>query len=129
MVAFPPRHRLVNRPQVKLADLSNEPLIIGNPDTIGRKQFDLARFRLGLRQPLNIVAETDNSAITIACVRAGLGIGIIASRPDGHFTRSIKTRSISDEVGQVNVVAAYRKGRQLTVALRYLISTLRDTGP
>ncbi|WP_404305279.1 LysR family transcriptional regulator [Neorhodopirellula lusitana] len=125
LAALPPRHRLIRRSHVTLDDLVNEPLVVGSAHTIGRKQLEQARFRLGMKSPLNIVAETDNSAVTIACVRAGLGVGIIASQPDGFLTANVKTRSITNEVGQVNVVAAYRKGRQLTNALQTLVEMIQ----
>jgi len=89
-----------------LIDLVGQPLIVGSPDTIARRQIEQASFRLGISRPLNVAVETDNVAVTIACVRAGLGVGIIASRPHGHLTSAVKTRSVADEIGQVNVVAA-----------------------
>jgi DNA-binding transcriptional LysR family regulator len=126
LVALPPRHRFIRKASITLADLTEEPLIVGNPDTIGRKMIEQARFRLGISAPLRIVAETDNSATTIACVRAGLGAGVIASRPGGCLTKQVVTRSIACEIGQVHVVAAYREGRILTIALRTLLELIRQ---
>ncbi|MCC6511554.1 MAG: LysR family transcriptional regulator [Pirellulaceae bacterium] len=126
LVAFPPRHRLSRQASVTIADLMNEPLILGNPNTIVRKMFEQACFRLGINEPLRIVAETDNSAITIACVQSGIGVGIIASRPKGNLTKHVVTRSISNEIGQVHVVAAYRKGRIPTKVLQTLLDLLRE---
>lgn len=126
LVALPPKHRLIRQASIRMADLTNEALIVGNPNTIGRKMLEQSRFRLGITDPLRIVAETDNSATTIACVRSGLGIGIIASRPNGNLTKHVATRSIADEMGQVHVVAAYRKGRMLTRALLALLDLIRQ---
>ncbi|TWT93581.1 LysR family transcriptional regulator [Neorhodopirellula pilleata] len=125
LVALPSRHRLSRQTKVHLVDLIEEPLIIGSSHSIGRRQIEQAYFRLGISEPLNVVVETDNSAVTLACVRAGLGVGMIAGHPRGHLTTSIKTRSIADEVGHVRVVAAYRKGRLLTDALLTLIDRIR----
>lgn len=125
LAAFPPKHRLSKNENFTLQALVNEPLVVGNPNTVGRRMLEQALFRLGINSPLRIAAETDNSAITLACVRAGIGIGIIAGRPDGNLTRDIKTRSLTNELGQVHVVAAYRKGRQLTNALKTLLDRLR----
>lgn len=126
LVVLPPRHRLLCATAIRLADLMDERLIVGNSHTIGRMLLEQARFRLGMKKPLHIVAETDSSAITIACVRAGMGIGIIAGRPAGHLTRHVKTMSIADEVGQVQVVAAYREGRQLTDTIQRLLTLIRS---
>ena len=126
LVALPPKHRLCRKANLTLADLTQEAMIVGNSNTIGRKMLEQARFRLGITDPLRIVVETDNSAITIACVRSGLGIGIIASRPHGNLTKNVTTRSIAEELGQVHVVAAYRQGRILTNALLTLLQLVRQ---
>ena len=126
LVALPPRHRLARQSTIALADLIDEPIIIGSGHTIGRRQIEQAHFRLGIAKPLRVVIETDNSAVTIACVRAGLGVGMIAGRPGGQLTSTVKTRSIAEDVGRVNVVAAYRKGRLLTGALQTLLDRIRQ---
>ena len=48
LVAFPRRHPLIRQSKVTIADLIDEPLILGNPNTIVRQMFDQARFRLGI---------------------------------------------------------------------------------
>ena len=48
LVALPPRHPLIRKQKLKLADLLDENLIVGSPHTIGRKQLEQALFRLGL---------------------------------------------------------------------------------
>lgn len=126
LVAFPPRHRLSRQSTITIQQLTQEPLILGNPNTIVRKMFEQARFRLGINEPLRIVAETDNSAVTIACVQAGLGVGVIASRPGGNLTKRVTTRSLASEIGQVHVVAAFRKGRIPTKALQTLLDLFRE---
>jgi DNA-binding transcriptional LysR family regulator len=126
LVAFPRRHPLSRQSTIAIADIIQEPLILGNPNTIVRQMFDQARFRLGINEPLRLVAETDNSAITIACVQAGMGVGIIASRPNGNLTKHVITKSLSSEIGLVHVVAAHRKGRIPTKALTKLLSLFRE---
>ena len=127
LAALPSRHRLTKKPELSLHELVQEPLVVGNPNTIGRRMLEQACFRLGIKTSLNIAVETDNSAVTLACVRAGLGVGIIAGRPNGNLTRHISTKSLSKDIGQVRVVAAYRKGRQLTQTLKTLLTCLRET--
>lgn len=125
LAALPPRHRLARRSELTLADVMHEPLVTGNQNTVGRKLLEQAAFRLGKREPLQIVVETDNSAVTLACVRAGLGIGIIAGRLDGQLTKGLVTRSLAREMGQVQVVAAHRAGRQLPRIAEALVEFLR----
>ncbi len=126
LAVFPPRHPLNRRPELRLADLIPHPLITGTESTIGRAMLEQARFRLGIADELNIVVETDNSATTLACVRSGMGVGVIAGRTGGFLTRQLVARSLSSEVGQVNIVAAYRQGRHLTQALTQLLDLIRD---
>jgi DNA-binding transcriptional LysR family regulator len=129
LVAFPPRHKLTRRANFELSDLEHESLIVGNPHTVGRQMLEHAWFRHGIKTPMKIVVETDNSAITIACVRAGAGIGIIAGRPDGNLSKHTSTKLLTKELGQVNVVAAIRSGRQLTTALETLLKILGRVVP
>jgi DNA-binding transcriptional LysR family regulator len=126
LAAFPRRHRLSRQTSVSIEELSREPLILGNPNTIVRQMFDQARFRLGINNPLKVVAETDNSAITIACVQAGIGVGIIAGRQSGDLTKKVVTRSVSRDLGLVYVVAAYRKGRIPTKSIETLLNLCRE---
>jgi DNA-binding transcriptional LysR family regulator len=124
--AFPRRHRLSRQASVTIEELSREPLILGNPNTIVRQMFDQARFRLGISHPLQVVAETDNSAITIACVKAGIGVGIIAGRSIGDLAKQVVTRSVAKDLGEVYVVAAYRNGRIPTKSISTLLSLCRE---
>ena len=128
LAVFPPRHRLAKKPDLSLADLVGEPLVLGNPNTVGRQQLEQAFFRLGLTQPLSVVAETDNSAVTIACVRAGIGVGVIAGRQDGNLARHVTTRSLAHDLGRVHIVAAYRTGRVLTKVVRGLLELMKHSG-
>lgn len=124
LAVFPKRHRLARKSMLRLADLAGEPLIVGNSNTVGRQLLEQAVVRLDLTEQLRIVAETDNSASTVACVRAGMGVGFIAGRSDGNLTRPLACRSLAEEIGQVFVVAAYRQGRQLTRALTEMLRLL-----
>ena len=123
---MPARHRLVKQAELTLADIVGEPLILGNKNTVGRQQFEQAIFRLGLTQPLTVVAETDNSAVTVACVRAGIGVGIIAGKHGGNLTRHVTTKSLAKDLGTVNIVAAYRTGRLHTKVVRQLLDLLKQ---
>jgi DNA-binding transcriptional LysR family regulator len=126
LAILPVKHCLAKKPEISLADLTGEPMIVGNSNTVGRQRLEQALFRLGITEPLTVVAETDNSAITIACVRAGLGVGIIAGVASGNLTRHVTARSLAHDIGQVHVVAAYRTGRQLTRVVGNLMSLIKQ---
>jgi DNA-binding transcriptional LysR family regulator len=121
LAVLPPRHRLIGRDDFSLEDLADDPMIVGNSQTTNRRMLEQVRFQLGIRSPIRIVAETDNSASTIACVRAGMGVGFIAGRPKAYLTKNLTTHGVA----KVNVVAAYREGRQLTRVLQKMIELVR----
>ncbi len=128
LAVIPSRHRLAKQSKLKVTDLLAEPLVVGSPNTIGRQLLDHAIFRLGLNTKVKVAVETDNSAITIACVRAGIGIGIIAGKRDGNLMKQVTTRPLLDELGKVHVAAITRAGWQPTQAIRTLLHLIRDSG-
>lgn len=124
MVVLPRRHPLAKRAKLKVTDLMAYPLIVGNSNSVGRSALEQSLHRLGVPRP-RIVCETDNSAVTMACVRAGMGIGFVAGIPDQLSMSGLVARSLAHEVGKVHVVAIYKQGRQLTQVLRDLLDHLR----
>lgn len=124
LAIFPESHPLLKKRVLRLQDILNEPLVLGNAKTLGRQLFEQALFRLGLCADARIAAETDNSAMTIACVRAGLGIGIIAGRREGDLIRSLGVRTLAPEMGQVFVVAAFKSGQILSQTIEALLETI-----
>ena len=125
LAIFPTRHRLAKLPEVTVSELIDEPLVIGNSNTVGRQLFEQAVFRLGYGDGVKPAVETDNSAATIACVRAGLGVGIIAGRRDGNLMNRLASRTLSRELGQVHVVSITRRGWQPTPTAKALLEQIK----
>jgi DNA-binding transcriptional LysR family regulator len=125
LALFPKGHPLAPRPVLRLADLVAHPLVVGHATTYGRHLLDRALHREGLLGRLRIAAETDNSAFTSACVRAGMGIGILAGQAHGMLSRGLVTRSLRRQLGQAWIVFLWRKGRHLTQAARTLMEFIR----
>ena len=94
--------------------------------THGRRLLEQALYREGLLDCLQIAAETDNSAFTSACVRAGMGVGILAGRAHGFLSRGLVTCSLRRQLGQAWIVFLWKKGKQLTVAVRTLMKLIRQ---
>ncbi|TWT49166.1 HTH-type transcriptional activator CmpR [Rubripirellula amarantea] len=126
LAVFPRSHPLAKRSTIRVADLLHEPLIIGNVNTVGRRLLEQAIFRLGLETQLQPAVETDNSAVTMACVRAGMGVGLIAGRHDGNLTKPLTTRTLSKELGQVHMVSITRAGWAPTQAMRRLLESVKE---
>jgi DNA-binding transcriptional LysR family regulator len=102
------------------------PVVVGEPDTHIRHLLDEALHREGLRERLQLAAETDNSAATIACVRAGMGFGIVAGRMHGVLSRDLVTRSLRRQLGHAWIVFLWKRGRQLGTAVQTLMALIRE---
>ena len=113
LAVFPKRHRLKNKTNIDLKDLIKEPLVIGHSETTARRLLEQALLREGLLEQANFAIETDNSALTIACVHAGLGVGIVGGQDQGPLMKQLAHASLRTHLGQARIVAVVLKGRLL----------------
>jgi DNA-binding transcriptional LysR family regulator len=119
-------HALARKPSLRLADLAAHPLVVGHGATYGRQLLEQALHHEGLSQLVRIAAETDNSAFTIACVRAGMGIGIVAGQARGFLTQGLVVRSLQRQLGQAWIALLWRKGKHLTATVRTLMGLIKE---
>jgi len=127
MAVFPEDHPLNRKKKLGLEELIRYPIIIGHRATSGRVLFEQAVHRVGLTGQLNIAAETDNSAFTISCVRAGLGVGIVAGQAaESPLTSGLAKRSLSPYLGQAHIAFRRKKGRQPTKVIRLLMDLISE---
>jgi DNA-binding transcriptional LysR family regulator len=126
LAVFPKGHPLANKRSLRVADLVSHPLVVGQPETHIRHLLDQALHREGLRERLQLAAETDNSAATIACVRAGMGLGIVAGRMEGLLSRDLVTRSLRRQLGHAWIVFLWKRGRQLATTVQTLMNLIRE---
>lgn len=124
LAVFPARHPLARKRQVRLSDLAVEPLIVGHSETFVRKALDFALHQRHGQRALQIAVETDNSALTIACVRQGMGVGVIAGREGGELLRGLRVRSLRGILGEARIVLAYQRGVLLPDAMQELIAAI-----
>jgi DNA-binding transcriptional LysR family regulator len=110
LAVFPARHRLARKSPLRLSDLVAEPLIVGHSETFVRRALDFAMHQRQTKHPLHVVVETDNSALTIACVHKGMGVGIIAGRTGGQLLRGLQVRSLRTTLGEARIVVAWKRG-------------------
>ncbi len=126
LAIFPAKHVLAKKAKIRLQDIVNYPLIVGHRSTHSRMALDQALHREGLLDRQQIAIETDNSAFTVACVRAGAGVGVMAGQPNSPLTQGLQTRSLSHYLGQAYIVFLTKKGRRLTESMRALTNTIRE---
>ena len=126
LAVFPRRHPLAHERSLRLAAIVKHPLIVGHSGTYGRQLLEQALHHEGLSGRTQIVAETDTSAFTIACVRSGMGVGIVAGQAGGFLVRGLATRSLAPQLGQAWIAFLWKKGRQLTPTVQSLVQLIRQ---
>ena len=119
----PKQHPFFSSKTKSLRELVKHDLIVSAPGTHGRDALEQALFKERLEA--NITIETDNSGFTIACARAGMGLGILAGRLDGVLTRNLATCSLRKQLGKRQIVFMARRGRRLSPTVRELMEEIR----
>lgn len=123
-LAVCPKRHLYAKSSGSLKELVRHPLVVTAPGTHGRQALEQALYRERLEA--DIVVETDNSGFTIACVQAGMGLGILAGRPDGKLCQKLAVRSLRKQLGRRQIVFMWRKGRHLSESLLALIEAVHS---
>ena len=126
LAVVPRRHPLARKRRWRLGDIVSYPVIIGHSGTHVRQLFEQALHRESLSDQLQVAVETDNSAFTIACVKAGMGIGVVAGVPDGELCHKLRLESLRDELGTAKIVCQWKRGRHLSASMARLVQILRD---
>jgi DNA-binding transcriptional LysR family regulator len=129
LVLIPKRHPLAKVRSPALRDLVEHALVVGHRGTYGRQLLEQALHREGLLGRARIVAETDNSAFTIACVRSGMGVGVVAGRAAGFLSRDLVARSLQPQLGQAWIALLWKRGKLLSPTVTALIELVRDLSP
>lgn len=128
-LAIVPRdHPLASRRALPLHELVKYPLIAGHQDTSVRRVLNEALHRKSLMQRATFAMETDNGAFTAACVRAGLGVGILAGKAGGPLTGDLVGLSLRRQLGDARIVFMWKSGRHLTRAMRSLMALVTKQG-
>lgn len=126
LLIAPPRHPLGKKSRIQPADLAKYPLVVPHQDTYSRHLVDQMLHQHGLTDSAQIAVETANSAFTTACVRAGLGIGVIAGQSGGPLCKGLVVHSLARWLGQARIVFVRKRGAHLSPILRQLSDTIRS---
>lgn len=118
------QHPFAKAAKGTLRELVKHELVVTTRGTHGRDALDQALHRERLQA--RIAAEVDNSGFTIACVRAGLGVGILAGRSGGELCRGLNIRSLRRQLGRRQIVFMWKKGRHLNRPLSDLVRLVRQ---
>ena len=124
LAVAPKNHPFAKSRSSRLKELVKHDLVVTAPGTHGRDALQQALYRDRLNA--HVIVETDNSGFTIACVQAGMGVGILAGRAEGKLCRGLATKSLRRQLGQRQIVFMWRRGRPLTSAMSQLIQIVRE---
>jgi len=126
LLIAPPRHPLAKKSRVQPNDLVQHPLVVPHDQTYARHLVDQMLHEHGITEAAQIAVETANSAFTAACVRAGLGIGVIAGQVDGPLCKGLVVHSLARWLGQARIVFVRKRGAHVSPVLRHLCDTIRS---
>jgi DNA-binding transcriptional LysR family regulator len=109
----PPRHPLLRKRSLKLADLADVPLILFERGSAGRQHVMDAFHGLGLSPRVEM--ETTNTEIIVRMVAGGLGLSIVPLMPDGAVTRGhrVGARSLGEQIRPIHSGVLVRRGEPL----------------
>ncbi|MEO6985046.1 MAG: LysR family substrate-binding domain-containing protein, partial [Paralcaligenes sp.] len=93
---LPDTHRLASLPQLRLADLAQEPFVLGTEDSFStfRKLLFNVCYEAGFYP--NIVQEASNTSGIFGMVAAGIGVSVYAGCARNDFRAGVVVKPISD---------------------------------
>jgi DNA-binding transcriptional LysR family regulator len=117
----PRRHPLLARDRVKLADLTQEPLILYERGSTGRLHVLEAFRKLHLAPRVEL--EATNTDLIVRMVEAGLGISIVPLHPSGAVTRGHRVAAVplGRSVEPIGSGILVRKGVRLSTSARRFV--------
>jgi DNA-binding transcriptional LysR family regulator len=124
----PPRHPLLRRAGLSLADLVDQPLIFFERGSTGRQHVLDAFHGQGLSPRIDM--ETTNTEIVVRMVEAGLGLALVPLTPDGNVTRGhrVGVRMLPGQVKPIHSGVLLRRGLDLPPAARAFLDFLMPAG-
>jgi DNA-binding transcriptional LysR family regulator len=81
--------------------------------------------RYDLTQAKNVAVETSSDEYTLACVRAGMGIGITIGTGRGHLYRGLGVRSLRRWFGTARIGFLWKQGAYVPPVNRELAESVR----
>ncbi len=129
VAVLPPGHALAARARLPLAALSDQPLVLTDPESSLRALAEAAFAEAGLPAPRPAYEATYMST-AVALARAGLGIAILPeSAMDLRAAPELQTRPIDSPLLRRRILLLRRQGATLSPAAEALVEALLAEAP
>jgi DNA-binding transcriptional LysR family regulator len=127
LLVTPPGHALLRKRPLRIHDIVKYPLVLGRPEAFSRRRFEEVLHSQNLGADVTVAVETSSGSLTLAAVREGMGVGIVACTPHGVLTRGLGVRSLRRWFGQAQVVFARKRGARVPPVHQELAQAIRDS--
>jgi DNA-binding transcriptional LysR family regulator len=126
LLVMPARHPLARKKNLVLADIVKYPLVLRRANSSARRRVEDVFQQHDLAHRLQVSVETSSSAFSLAFVRGGLGIALIAGNPHGMLSRGLCVRPVDKWFGSVRICFVRKKGAFRSPVLDKLEELIRS---
>ncbi len=125
----PPRHPLLRRRRLGLADLTEQPLILFERGSTGRQHVVAAFHQAGISPRVEM--ETTSTQIIVRMVEAGLGVALVPLLASGVVTRGCRVgvRSMGRQIRPIDSGILLRRGEAPSAAAAQFMDFVRQRFP
>lgn len=117
----PRNHRLLGKKYLRLADLADEPLILFERGSTGRRHVIDAFHTAGVSPRVEM--EVTNTQTIVRMVEGGLGASVLPLLASGAVTRGLRigVRSLGQQIAPINSGILTRRNESLPLAARRFV--------
>lgn len=116
-------HRLARRAELGPADIADEALVLGRPESIVRQRLDDTFRQSNLMQKVASVA--DNTPLVVALVAAGVGVAVTHAFPEDTLPANVVTRRFRPRIPFTYAIVT-QAGDFRSLAIAEFSKTLRS---
>jgi molybdate transport repressor ModE-like protein len=126
LLVAPREHTLIRRTTLRLEQVLSERLVLADASAYSRRRVEEVLHRHGLTAKMTISLETSSDEYTLACVRAGLGVGITVGSGRGPLYEGLEARSLERWFGTARLGFLWKRGAHVLEPQRQLAEAIRQ---
>jgi DNA-binding transcriptional LysR family regulator len=125
LLVVPQRHPLRRIAGLRINHLVQYPLVLGESAAYSRHRVQEVLHRFDLKSSVKIAVETSSDEYTLACVRAGMGIGITIGAGRGPLFSGLAVRSLRRWFGTARLGFVWRRGAFISPTQHELATAIK----